>query len=287
MKKIIFPTDFSDTANHAREYASKVAKAFDAEILICHVVPNILIDPAHERFGDPTLFPSIQEVTTVLEKFDMDYRLAEKLEQELAFFKAKDITCSAYSSFGSVYDQVELMASEFNCDLVIIGTNGNTGMEQQLIGSNAYQVCKRSTIPVLTVRDAAQLDASRRILMASDFNPEEVGKVIEVAKMFKGAFDCRLDFLFVNTPSQFVETDDIERKFTEVKNRFGLEDVKLMVYNSMYLETGILRVAGSLDDLGLIVFGNHGYSRVKMTVEYSIADQLISRAEIPVLSVKI
>ena len=37
MKKILFPTDFSETANNAFVYVLEMAKTFKAEVLVLHV----------------------------------------------------------------------------------------------------------------------------------------------------------------------------------------------------------------------------------------------------------
>ena len=37
MKKLLFPTDFSETANNAFVYALKMAKSIDAEVIVLHV----------------------------------------------------------------------------------------------------------------------------------------------------------------------------------------------------------------------------------------------------------
>jgi len=285
--KILFPTDFSATANQAREYVCNVAKVLNAEVVICHIIPNILIDPAHERFGNSVVFPSLNQVENVLNNFDVDYRLKEKLNSEMEYFDSLGVKSEVISSFGSVYDQVQLVAAELKCDLVILGTNGASDIEQEFIGSNAFWVSRSSKIPVITLRKSVNLGGENGILLVSNFKEGACEKVVEQAVAFKKTFDCPLDFLFVNTPTQFVESHVIEERVATIREAFNLPDSQLIVFNSTYLETGILNVLSKLNHLGLVIFGNHGYSRIRMEVEYSVADQLISRAKIPIMSVKI
>jgi hypothetical protein len=91
----------------------------------------------------------------------------------------------------------------------------------------------------------------------------------------------------VNTPTDFVESQVIEKRVSKIKVKYDLPDSRLIVFNSNYLATGIRSVLPKLNYIGLVIFGNYGYSRIRMEIEYSVADQLISHASVPLMSVKL
>ena len=65
MKRILFPTDFSETANNAFEYALEMAKHLGAEFIVLHVYdsPNLTYE------GCPSSIASIYE-TIELKNFE-------------------------------------------------------------------------------------------------------------------------------------------------------------------------------------------------------------------------
>lgn len=287
MNKIIFPTDFSATANKAKEYALYLAKKMTATVHILHVVPNILIDPANERFAATEVFPSIKQVSGLLDQFETDHRLQQRFDQQVKYFETEGIECTTHVSFGSVSQQVNALAQKIDANLVVMGTNGATWLEHEVMGSNSYQVCHQSSIPVITARSYKEITPFDHVLLATDLNIENTVATYKQAKKILNYFRFQLSFLFVNTPAEFLETSVINKRFEQIKQELGINNAQLLVYNSRYLQDGILRVANHTKHLALLVFGNHGYSRFREQIEYSIADRVITSATMPVLSIKI
>ena len=58
---------------------------------------------------------------------------------------------STRSLLGSVYDQVLAEATEFNADLIVVGSH-RPSMSTYLIGSNAARIVRHAKCSVLVVR---------------------------------------------------------------------------------------------------------------------------------------
>jgi len=142
LKKILVPTDFSDTSKKAVQYALRFAEQFGCEIGLLYVV-----EPATPVVGAPLAV----EVSTDEEEFSM-------AEKDLAALAAELQTDSLHSvrSFlrvGHAPNEITKAAKDLDVDLIIIGTHGYTSWRHLCIGSTAERVVRTAPCPVLVVRE--------------------------------------------------------------------------------------------------------------------------------------
>ena len=141
-KSILFATDFSESSDHAFEYAYTVAKCFDAKLLVLHVI-NELVD---------------------LRGFYVPHISIDKLEEEMAESAHKmmdkfiETHSQGYDHIQSIvapgipYDEILKKAEEESVDMIVLGTHGRTGLDHVLFGSTAEKVVRKSPVPVMTIR---------------------------------------------------------------------------------------------------------------------------------------
>lgn len=141
-KAILFATDFSESSDHAFQYALSLARKFESRLGIIHVIS----EPVDLRgFYVPHI------------SFD---KLEEEIEQ--GALKMMEKFCNTHvpdyprvESFvvpGIPYDEIIKKAEEINADLIVVGTHGRTGLDHVLFGSTAEKVVRKSAIPVMTIR---------------------------------------------------------------------------------------------------------------------------------------
>ncbi|AFM22989.1 universal stress protein UspA-like protein [Desulfomonile tiedjei DSM 6799] len=146
-KRILYCTDFSHNSLPARGYAIEFARAFDAELIVLHVVNT-------KQIG----FPSLESVPADMEQQLLEIqKSAEKalqlLEKELS--RSVDNVQSRLRT-GTPFYEIVKCASDEAADLIIMGTHGRTGFPHLIIGSTAENVVRTSQIPVLTVKSSLQ-----------------------------------------------------------------------------------------------------------------------------------
>lgn len=150
VKKILFPTDFSEASHFALSYATQLAKMYSAEIEIVH----IMFDEANiVSFYLPQM--TMQNISDEFEEgatkqFDEFIESAEDL---------KDIKYSRKILKGTPYNEIVKEAEVGEFDLIVIGTHGRTGLEHVLFGSTAEKVVRKAPCPVLTVRPKGSVNA--------------------------------------------------------------------------------------------------------------------------------
>lgn len=145
MKKILVAVDFSPAAGAAVRQALDLARAFDAEILLLHVlhVPAEAPGFYSSRKLGRKLFRNMEEAATGM----MTEFVAKHLK------KAKKIQTRILP--GLPGDEVVRQAQKEKADLVVIGTRGHSGIKRLLLGSVADHVIRACSCPVLSVRDGS------------------------------------------------------------------------------------------------------------------------------------
>ncbi len=137
--KILFPTDFSTTANEALRMAVSLARENGAKLLIVHVEePPLAYGGGDMYYGVPT--PSIDQIKTMLAEIDPG---------------APDVEVERHLVTGEPADAIVRLAEEEKADLIVMSTHGRTGLTRLLMGSVAETVVRRAACPVLTVKHPA------------------------------------------------------------------------------------------------------------------------------------
>jgi nucleotide-binding universal stress UspA family protein len=139
-RRILVPTDFSPTAGAATQQAVELAKTFGAELVLLHVVPPMV--HRLRTFGMAAGLAGLQD--------ELRQRAAERLQQTAAEIGAGPIHTEVRE--GSAFEQVLACARDCQADLIVIGTQGHTGLQHALLGSTAERVVRFAHCPVLTVR---------------------------------------------------------------------------------------------------------------------------------------
>jgi nucleotide-binding universal stress UspA family protein len=137
LKKILVPIDFSELSRKAVHYAVSLARQFNSEIFLLHVVEFI-----------PT--PEV----IIAESEYLNVKLREESIRMMAEWKKEiDLPVRASIRDGSPFRQIADAAEEINADLIILGTQGRTGFSHFVIGSTAERVVRHAPCPVMVVRE--------------------------------------------------------------------------------------------------------------------------------------
>jgi nucleotide-binding universal stress UspA family protein len=131
IRSILVPTDFSEHSAAALQLASELARSFSAKI---HLMHSYWI---HVSLGtsDPFLIP-------------VDFTL-EQLEKSIS---GTGICCEVHLSALPAAAAILEIAKEIPADMIVMGTEGLTGMKHVLLGSVAERIVRLAPCPVLTVK---------------------------------------------------------------------------------------------------------------------------------------
>ncbi|MGF1464914.1 MAG: universal stress protein [Sandaracinaceae bacterium] len=138
IERVLCPVDFSPGSERALAYAVFLRRQLGAEVHVLHVYQL----PVY-ALPDGALLPG-PEFTVRLQD-DSNKALQEMLDQH------PDEELDGHLVEGVPHAEIIRRAKELDCDLIVMGTHGRTGLERLLLGSVAERVVRTSEVPVLTV----------------------------------------------------------------------------------------------------------------------------------------
>jgi nucleotide-binding universal stress UspA family protein len=142
---IVVPVDGSDTALKGLNEAIKIAKSLGSTICLVHIVNEFIFDytysPAAYAAG---VIDGLRERGKAI------------IADAAALVRARGLEPSSVlleSIGGPAADLIVAQAAESHAELIVMGTHGRRGLRRVALGSDAEQVVRMATVPVLLVRD--------------------------------------------------------------------------------------------------------------------------------------
>lgn len=277
MKKIIVPIDFSEYSENALETASVLARKYNAEIFALHMLElsNAVLTSTSEKHDVEAVF-YLKLAEKKFKKFlEKDYLNGIKVTPVVKHFK--------------VFSEVNEVAKEHGADLIVMGSQGVSGLKEVLVGSNTEKVVRHSDIPVLVVKHNPILTDFDNVVFACDFSEDAVRPYINATKMFD-TINAKLHLLYVNVPDAgFRSSAEMEKRVAEFLKRSdgNLDNMKNVTYvNDYSIEEGILNFSNVLG-ADLIAIATHGRTGLAHFFEGSISEDVANHSTLPVMTFKI
>ena len=148
IRRILVPTDFSESADAALAYAKTLAGCLGASLHLLHVYT----DPYGPSVYVPEVYVPVPPEAREQALENARARLAERLDaEEETRFRG---TCEVVT--GLTAKEIVKYAADHEMTLIVMGTHGRRGVAHLLLGSVAEHVVRTAPCPVLTVRGTAK-----------------------------------------------------------------------------------------------------------------------------------
>lgn len=180
MKKILVPTDFSATAEKAFRFALDIACKAKGAIILYHVytaVESPFIDTEKKRMQY-----NREKENNVLLQMES---LKKKVMTENTLVPVASIVGRS-----PLIDSIIDMATNNQADLIVMGTQGASGLKKTIIGSVAARVMRKAPVPVLLVPEKFEWKEPGKIVFTSNFgqgDKEALGIALNYADLYKSA----------------------------------------------------------------------------------------------------
>jgi len=139
IKRILVPVDFSVHSIKALEAALSLARTFDANVTLVHIVEQIIYP------GD-WMYPPIAMTDFAAEQ---RAQISAKLK---ALAERSNVITHEVVRLGRAWQEVVEVAKERKADLIVLATHGYTGLRHVLLGSVAEKILRHAPCPVLSIR---------------------------------------------------------------------------------------------------------------------------------------
>ena len=277
MKKIIIPIDFSVHSEYALKTAAKLAKKYKAELLVLHMLEmsDILLSNTDGFQQQKAAF----YLKLAEQKFD-------------AFLQKKyleNVKVTPIIKHFKVFSEVNDVAEKHDADLIVMGSQGSTGMAEVFIGSNTERVVRNANIPVLVVKNHVSDVNFNVVAFACDFSEEAIQPYLNAVSLFEKK-DTKFYMVHVNLPNHnFQSSLELEKKVVNflTKAEGNLNRMDHVQYVCDYtVEEGVLNCANKIG-ADLIIIPTHGRKGLAHFFEGSIGEDVANHSTLPVMTFKI
>jgi len=278
LEKILFATDFSKNAEDALQVAIMVAKTFNSEINLTHVIPEIQDSPDILDMVKETATNRLQEIQNKINEQGIH------VEEILI-------------NVGSPFDQIIQEADRLNVNLIMIGFKGMSTDDKFKLGITAERIIRRANKPVWIVKKG-DVQPIKKILCPVDFSTPSsraLKNAIHLARNFKAELTIvmvvqPLSFLFPLThPYDEAEKTYMKKqqdRFNFFLKNFNFYNVK---WNKMIREgkpaQQILDIAKEIST-NLLIMGTSGRTGLSRILMGSVNKKVVREMSCSVITVK-
>ena len=203
MKKILLPTDFSENASNAIDYALELLKDEECNFYLINTYTPVIYNYDYQMNTGGYL----GDVVDVVKKNSMD-KLEELKDRFKKKYHNKKHKFTIVSSFNLLTDEIKYLIDTYNPDLIIMGTKGASGAKEVLFGSNAIHVINKAKCPVMVIPDAYFFETPKNILFPTDFLVDYTEEQLSVLKMITGNYESTVHILNVSHGSELTEKEN-------------------------------------------------------------------------------
>jgi nucleotide-binding universal stress UspA family protein len=147
-RPILVPVDFSEYSEAALLCAAELAQVLGSELIILHVVH----DP-----GDAPGYYAVKGRNKQLERLeDVAARMLEEFVKKIRSEHPEQAALRSATTqlvTGLPVNRILESAGKVQARMIVMGSQGRTGLAHMMLGSKAEQVVRLSPIPVTIVKD--------------------------------------------------------------------------------------------------------------------------------------
>lgn len=273
MKTILVPTDFSNNASNALDYAIGLAKKENAKIILIHAYYDIFISgeiPAH----------------FLLEQMAKTKKDAEdQLAVQAVKIKAQNIPYELLALESRPVDLILSEAEKLKSDFIVMGTKGANGLLDTLFGSNTAKIIEKAQCPVLAIPEKAVYKAIDHIIFTTEYHQSDVivlKNLCEIAHFF----NATITVLHV-----CLDDDAIDANEQQLMDDFKTNVLKTVTYEKLnfqllYGPEFIETLQNYIDDSSpdLIAMATHPRGLFKRIFHSSSTQNFSDQSHLPLLT---
>lgn len=247
MRKILFPTDFSDAANNAFLYALRLCKEMDAEIYVMNTYMQPVLSSTHA--GQPEMIPEVYQ-NYEMNRFESFKKYSTQLRAIAAEQGMADVPLTFLFEEGTVVGNADMIIKKEGIHLVVMGTNRADGIIDKLFGSNTIGVIRGVKIPVLSVPKEATYQGIKEIVFTTLFRQKDEKALQEILDL-ASKFNVKVRCVNVNKDND-TDVIGVANRWRKIFHEYDIEFIFLDMDESIENTLNKYLVANNIDLLCLV-----------------------------------
>ncbi len=209
---LLVPTDFSENAWVAAQYAAHLATKYNWDIHLLHTYHAFTSAFAGPQFNEEMTEHASNKATDGMD--GVAARLAEAFP---------NLLITSASIQGMLGDILPDIAQNEHIKFVVMGTKGATGLKHVILGSNTFEIIQKSPVGVLAIPETYTNFRLKKVGLLSNFKETE----IELLQAFTNRTTTALEvvLLHVTEPDKPVDERDVDYWTTDIQQRSGIEKI--------------------------------------------------------------
>jgi nucleotide-binding universal stress UspA family protein len=274
MKKILFPTDFSEVADNAFTYALHVAERLEAEIFFLHVY-NLA---ATEDLMAPTEFFE----ALMKEEHEQAQQALQRYEQRIQQEADKALAIHPVIRPGYAAEVIAEYCRQEAPDLVIMGTKGAHNRVDAFLGSVTTAVLDQVEVPVLAVPEGATYQQLDRIAYATSFEERDEPASRHLGEISR-ALQAEVVCVHVRVEQDKVrQGQDLQGLAEMYRQDMGLPGMKLYLLKDAPVADGLAHFIRD-KEIDLLAVATHHRGFFERMVHRSLTRELALHQQTPLL----
>jgi len=273
MKKILFPTDFSEVANNAFVHALGLAKLIQGELILLHTYELPIIDNQFAPQNYKEVFDSLELANFDRFKDEIPKLRAIALEHNLEHIKMSHLLMDG----DLIYNVKEIIKND-EIDFVVMGTSGASGWKEMFLGTNTGEAIANLSVPVLSIPESAKYNKIETIGFTTRFrekDKEALSNVIKIAKSAGAMVKC----LYVETKA----SDNTVATYKDWEEHFKDKPVQFFIVPSEKVNETIEEFIThqNIDVLAMLTYKRNFFQWLFTT---SFTEKMSYHCNIPILA---
>lgn len=274
IKTILVAVDFTEKSDNAIQLGIRMAQRHKSKIILFHNYSNFYIIDRTGRqvIGKETVSSNYEQAEKSLTEIKMIYQQ-----------QYPDISFNSVIGNETIVNSINHQISSESVDLVIIGTSGNLGLRELVLGSVSYQLLNNVHCPVLLMPADSDIYHFRKILVPVRVL-EELNEKIELAECIAEKNNGIIKILGI---SHEKDESKIKEAFVSVKDDLSNNNIDFNASFSVTDDkaTEISEVSKE-DSFDLIILNNQDEQSWKSFFSENFLKQIINNTSIPLLFYK-
>lgn len=182
IRTIVVPTDFSETAQNAYQYALQLANGLGAKVRLVH------INQHSPDIGSPVLFDGVPEEIHYKQELLESWSQKKTWEGKQKSSTSPQVTPEMVNGF--VIDELRAISKRKDTDLIVMGATGENKLLGRFLGGISSEVARKAFCPVLLVPRHSTFSGFEKIVYASNYQSKEertLKRIISLATHFNAA----------------------------------------------------------------------------------------------------
>ena len=269
MKRILVPTDLSETAELGLKLAVEIAKRCNASVSLVHFTRHPLGN-TFSATGEVNLSADDEENAYTLELLNLK---KARLDEIVRRYASEGVSIEFAVIDDKFKNGLDAYMSQKDVDLVVMGTSGEENAKEVFIGNHAEQVIKIAPCPVLSVRDGFNMKEFENVVVGvSVITDNQVAEGLAHVKKLADCFDAHIHLVHVRDRSKDSNLI-LDEYFTRMANiaelkKFSVtildgDDPSELVCNyAEKVNAGLIAVLKNSKDGIFRMFGNRFTNRI-------------------------